>query len=97
MAELLAEKLIPLDEIAKIVPGRPHKSTLHRWRMRGVRGIQLETVLIGGKWFSSREAVNRFFIATTAAAMHRPVEGLTSHSKPPTDGDAEAALDRAGL
>ena len=40
-------------------------STLHRWRLRGCRGIKLETLLIGGTRTTSSEALQRFFSATT--------------------------------
>ena len=66
MIDLSTETLIPWQQVAKYVPGQPHVSTLHRWRLRGVRGIRLETLLIGGKRFSSREAITRFIVALNA-------------------------------
>ena len=47
---------------------RVHPSTIHRWRLRGARGVKLETLLVGGTRYTSLEALNRFFAATTAAA-----------------------------
>ena len=47
---------------------RFHPSTFQRWRIRGVHGIKLESVLVGGKRYTTEEALNRFFAATTAAA-----------------------------
>jgi hypothetical protein len=35
------ETLLSLTEAAALLPGRPHVSTLHRWRLRGVRGVKL--------------------------------------------------------
>lgn len=35
-------------------------STIFRWAQRGVRGVKLETVTIGGAKCTSREAVRRF-------------------------------------
>ena len=67
MIDLSTETLIPWQQVAKHVPGQPHVSTLHRWRLRGVRGIRLETLLIGGKRFSSREAITRFIVALNAS------------------------------
>jgi len=40
-------------------------SSLHRWRLRGCRGVKLETLLIGGSRTTSEEALQRFFEATT--------------------------------
>lgn len=53
---------------------RIHPSTFQRWRLRGVRGVKLLTVLTGGTRCTSVEALNRFFAATTAAADGQPVE-----------------------
>jgi hypothetical protein len=66
--DLTKETLIKFGKAPKAVPGRPHISTLHRWRLRGVRGVKLETCLVGGRRFTSIEAIDRFIAATTAAA-----------------------------
>lgn len=68
----LTETLLSLSEAAKILPGTPHLSTLHRWRLRGVRGVKLETCLVGGRRYTSVEAVDRFLAASTAAADSQP-------------------------
>ena len=47
-------------------------STLHRWRLRGCRGIKLETLLIGGTRTTSAEALQRFFSATTRVQDGHP-------------------------
>jgi hypothetical protein len=63
------EKLFPLAKAGQHVPGGPvHVSTLHRWRLRGCRGVRLETVTVGGRRLTSREAILRFIQATTQAA-----------------------------
>ena len=62
------QTLIPVSEIPAHVPGRPHLATCWRWIQRGCRGVKLESVLIGGKRFSSLEALQTFVEATTAAA-----------------------------
>jgi hypothetical protein len=55
------ESLIPVTESPSIIPGRPHLATVYRWFTRGVRGgIKLETCLVGGRRFTSREAIQRF-------------------------------------
>lgn len=67
------EKLISFHELARSLPsrrnGRPlHVSTIHRWRSRGLGGIRLEAVRIGGAWHSSEEAFSRFTARLTARA-----------------------------
>src|SRR5262245_4075347 len=68
----LSEQLLTLSAAAREIPGPSgrglHVSTLWRWMQRGVRGIRLETVMIGGIRYTSREALERFIAATTAAA-----------------------------
>jgi hypothetical protein len=51
---------------AKTLPGRPALSTLHRWRLHGIRGVQLETCRVGGRRFTSVEPLERFIAQTTA-------------------------------
>lgn len=66
--DLQGENLLSLAEVAKKLPGRPHISTVHRWRLRGVRGVKLETVLVGGRRFTSDAALAEFVRCTTLAA-----------------------------
>ena len=59
------EQLLTLAEAAKRVPGRTpgkpiHTATVARWATRGVRGNRLETLRIGGRLFTSVEALARF-------------------------------------
>ncbi len=62
---LLAEDVIRLSEVSAELPGRVDVSTVWRWAQRGVRGVKLETVTIGGKRMTSRQAVSRFIAATS--------------------------------
>ena len=69
--DITSGTLLSLADAAKSLPGRPNLSTLHRWRLRGVRGVKLETCLIGGRRFTSLESLKKFAAATTAAASTR--------------------------
>ena len=68
MIDIQKERVVLLSDAPKAVPGRPHISTLQRWRLRGIHGVKLETILCGGKRYTSHEALQRFFERTTAAA-----------------------------
>ena len=57
-----------------------NRSTAHRWRTRGARGVKLETFLAGGTRFTTEEALLRFFAASTAAADQVPVQPLGQSS-----------------
>jgi hypothetical protein len=62
MVDLLNENVLTLSQAARTLPGGSiHISTIHRWRLRGVRGIRLETAMRGGKRVTSHEALQRFF------------------------------------
>ena len=72
MIDIQSETLLRLRKVPdwaeKNLGQRVHISTVHRWRLRGVRGVKLETVLIGGSRCTSEEALYRLFAESTAAA-----------------------------
>ncbi len=67
--DVQSETLISFSDARSAFPGidrRLSLATLHRWRLNGVRGVKLETVLIGGLRYTSREAIDRFIQAQNA-------------------------------
>jgi hypothetical protein len=73
MFDSTKERPIAIIEAAKKVPNRRggfgvDACTVWRWATRGVRGVKLETLLIGGIRYTSAEALQRFYEKTTAAA-----------------------------
>ena len=84
------------SEASKKIPGRPHVSTLHRWRQCGVRGVKLETCLIGGRRFTSQQAVERFVQAMTDDDGH-PAVVTTSTKRELEIRAAERELDKHGI
>lgn len=65
MIDTAVENLVPLRDVPRCLPARPngkrlHISAVYRWALRGVRGVRLETVKIGGTTYTSREAIQRF-------------------------------------
>ncbi len=88
MIDPSTETLVSLTDAAKRLPGRPNITTVWRWRNRGVRGVKLETVLSGGRRFTSLEAIRRFQDRVTAAADGTPLPAETPRQR-------ERALDRA--
>jgi hypothetical protein len=74
MIDISTEQLLTLPQAARVRPhgrlGRPtHPSTVYRWISRGARGVagvvKLEGVRLGGSWYTSREALQRFAEALT--------------------------------
>jgi len=73
MISLQSETLIPVSEAPKHLPSRPsgkrvHISAVYRWIVRGVKGVRLESLKIGGGTYTSLEALQRFADALTARA-----------------------------
>ena len=58
--EILDESLVNLTEACQCFPGRCSRPAVERWIRHGSRGIVLESVLICGKRYTSREAIDRF-------------------------------------
>lgn len=91
MIEIRSEQVIPLGQAPKHLPGRPHLSTLYRWANR--RNRPLETVAIGGRVYTSVEALERFVEQRSgppAQATSTSAEVARRHAR------AEAELDACG-
>jgi hypothetical protein len=72
--DFVVEPAIPLTQAAAHVPRRRRGrktsvSTLYRWASRGVRGVVLETLQIGGSRCTSLPALQRFFDRLSSAAQ----------------------------
>jgi len=92
------ETIISFNDARSAFPGidrRLSLATLHRWRLHGVRGVKLETVLIGGLRYTSREAIDRFIQAQNAADA--PAAVITPAQRRRQSEAARAELERAGV
>lgn len=65
--DIHSDTLLTISEAAKSLPMRPNVSTVWRWIQRGVRGVTLDTVLVGGRRYTSKEALQSFVERSTAA------------------------------
>src|SRR5437773_9620588 len=88
--DLINEHVVTLADLARRLPsrrnGRPtHVGTIHRWRLRGLRGVKLAAARLGGTWVTSLEAYQRFCDALTR---------LADHTSPTSAGTTRAAHDR---
>jgi hypothetical protein len=100
--DLAVETAIPLKDAARLVPpgrnGRKtHLSTLIRWITIGARSpagerVRLEAVRLGGRWLTSREALQRFAAALTPVADCPPAPA----PPPRTPAARRRATERAG-
>lgn len=92
--DIYREELVPLA--AAPFPGRPHISTIQRWALKGAHGIKLETCVVGGRRYTSREAVAQFVAATTAAANGDPPPRVSTLQRQRAIASAKEDLERSG-
>ncbi len=96
VVDLLDENRVSMTELARqlgvTIP------TIWRWRQRGVRGVRLETFMLGGRRFTTQEAHRRFVEATTLAAngpMLPATAARTNRQRQAAIARAEKELDAA--
>jgi len=85
MIDVVHEKLVPVRDVPRHLPSRPngkkiHISACYRWISRGVKGVRLEAIRLGGTSYTSVEALQRFAdrLATSATAPStRRVQTIT--------------------
>lgn len=97
MIDVQSEHIITLAEATKFLPNRPSVVTLWRWRSRGIAGIRLETVCVGGRTFTSLEAMARFVERVTAAKAGQSSPTGTNRQRKAQQLAARRALQEAGL
>lgn len=97
MSVVSSESWLPLSATSKFFPGRPHRSTIWRFAMKGVRGVRLETIVCGGRRYTSEEAILKFIAATTAAADGERVPMPPSPQRRRQKEQAKAKLREAGI
>lgn len=59
---------VTLAEAKDLVPGGCSLSTINRYVLKGVRGCKLETIVRGGRRFTTRAMIDAFVSSTTAAS-----------------------------
>lgn len=59
---------LTLRQARMLLPGQPARSTISRWVHQGVRGVRLATFLVGGRRYTTREAIERFVAVLSHAA-----------------------------
>ena len=68
-----SEPLTRLSLAGQFLPSDPCNATLYRWSKRGVSGVRLETLLIGGILYTSEQAIQRFIAETTEVRQREVV------------------------
>lgn len=68
---------------------RPHRSTLIRWAMKGVRGTRLRAEPLAGRWFTTTDAIEEFLRHVTQL----PAEAADRSAGPARAAQVQRALD----
>ena len=98
MIDLQTETVVSIAEAVRYIPGRPSLATVWRWVLSGTRAGKLDSILIGGRRFTSVEAIQRFAQQSTVighgdrSSVIRP----TQRERERAILQAERACDRAG-
>jgi len=99
MIDVFAENLIAFPDVPKTLPPnngkRLHLSTLYRWAERGRHGVKLETICVGGRRFTSQEALQRFF--NEVSGIKCPNTSTPTKSRQQSITRAERHLDAEGI
>ena len=89
--DTFTETIISVDDAAKHVSKingkKRNRSVILRWINRGVSGVRLSAIRIGGDLHTSREALNRFLNESQAAKTKR-------HSQATSAGIRRSSLER---
>ena len=91
------DELIPFGKLSALLPGRPNLSTLHRWRLRGVAGVKLPVIHIGGRVFVDHAEFEKPFADVTAAKEGTTPQARTDKQRQRAIAAAEKELSEAGI
>lgn len=93
---LLDEETLTLTQATKLLPTRPHVSTLWRWCRQGLRGVQLEYRRCGDRIVTSKEALERFGLALADLDAEDAAQARKSpHRLSRSEAARRAAIEKA--
>lgn len=86
MIDITNEELIQLSKVPQHMPKRAngkkiHVSAVYRWINRGLRGVRLEVIRIGGTSYTSKEALQRFAERLTGPQSPSPNSRVATKSR----------------
>lgn len=107
MINLSTESILSLRTAAALLPsgrgGRPVSfNCLLRWILNGAKApsgetVKLEAVRLGGRWITSREAIQRFADRLTPECSNNPTSGRTLKQRRAAAERAEKELAVLGI
>ncbi len=97
MSAIMDQDLISIKQAAKLIPTRPHIATIWRWIEHGCRGHKLQSWLVGGQRFTSRDAIEDFFAKLNPETAQTPIPTSTPKKRQREIDRAEKDLAEMGL
>ncbi len=92
------DNLRPINEIIKARLGkRISPATLWRWRLKGVNGVRLECLRVGGCWVTTDAAFAEFLRAQTENVLAARTGGGAGDAPAERSPDKVRRLKSAGL
>ena len=102
MIDTFKETILSVNDAAKhvgeVTGKKRNRAVIMRWANRGVSGVRLRTILIGGEVFTSSEALNEFFADSRRAKQKRRSDATaggiraTAHTTQQANLESEASL-----
>ncbi|MGE3409009.1 MAG: helix-turn-helix domain-containing protein [Pirellulales bacterium] len=68
--------LLTMRQVSDMLPGRPSRKTIWRWRTQGIGGVRLAFVSVGKRHYVKPDALESFLLATqpqTASDVESPI------------------------
>jgi hypothetical protein len=106
MIDIFEETPLSITQACQLLPEgskgkKPSFVTVYRWILSGVKTpdgqlVKLEAVRLGGKWLTSREALQRFMDRLTPAAEAAPLPIRSPSKQKRADERVGKALDTKG-
>ena len=81
MKNTAIEELMSISEASRLLPNNPGAETIWCWRTKGIRGVRLETALVGGRRYVTRKAIEEFIQRLTEAAEQRSTDQRQERSQ----------------
>src|SRR5262245_23181031 len=107
MIDLATESILSLRDAAKLIPparqGRPVSfQCILRWALDGAKTpsgerVRLEAIRLGGRWVTSREAIQRWAEALTPKTDNSMSRPRTLRQRRRSAEQAEKELERMGI
>lgn len=94
MHKILSETRLTLSQLARAQS--VNTATVWRWTIKGVRGVKLESLAVGGRRVTSVEAFERFIAATNSNTVATPPVP-SPHERRKAVERAERELKEAGI